>query len=98
MLTSAALRSRILSSQGGSTTEKHGSTWQSAWLAGEWAEAIQHSRSAFGAHSLQRTKVPLIHERTGNLRAVQVLLGHHELESARVDAKDEPTRSETIEA
>ena len=34
-----------------------------------------------GTHSLRRTKVSLIYKRTGNLRAVQLLLGHTKLES-----------------
>jgi integrase len=32
--------------------------------------------SFFGTHSLRRTKATLIYRRTGNLRAVQLLLGH----------------------
>src|SRR4051794_5604520 len=35
----------------------------------------------FGTHSLRRTKATLIHRRTGNLRAVQLLLGHTKIES-----------------
>jgi len=35
----------------------------------------------YGTHSLRRTKVTLIHRRTGNLRAVQLLLGHTKIES-----------------
>ena len=35
----------------------------------------------FGTHSLQRTKATLIYRRTGNLRAVQLLLGHTKIES-----------------
>jgi integrase len=31
----------------------------------------------FGKHSLRRTKAALIYRRTGNLRAVQLLLGHN---------------------
>jgi integrase len=37
--------------------------------------------SLFGTHSLRRTKVTLIYQRTGNLRAVQLLLGHTKVES-----------------
>jgi integrase len=33
------------------------------------------------AHSLRRTKATLIYRRTGNLRAVQLLLGHTKIES-----------------
>ena len=35
----------------------------------------------FGTHSLHRTKAVLIYRRTGNLRAVQLLLGHSKIES-----------------
>jgi integrase len=34
------------------------------------------SFGAVGTHSLRRTKATLIYRRTGNLRAVQLLLGH----------------------
>ena len=52
-------------------------------------------------HSLRRTKVALIYKRTGNLRAVQILLGHTKLESTvrylGVDAEDALTLSESTE-
>jgi integrase len=35
----------------------------------------------FGTHSLRRTKATLIYRQTGNLRAVQLLLGHTKIES-----------------
>jgi integrase len=38
-------------------------------------------RPMFGTHSLRRTKATLIYRRTGNLRAVQLLLGHRKIES-----------------
>ena len=34
-----------------------------------------------GTHSLRRTKAALIYKKTGNLRAVQLLLGHTKIES-----------------
>ena len=37
--------------------------------------------SLFGTHSLRRTKATLIYRKTGNLRAVQLLLGHTKIES-----------------
>jgi integrase len=37
--------------------------------------------SLFGTHSLRRTKATLIYRRTGNLRAVQLQLGHTKIES-----------------
>ena len=35
----------------------------------------------YGTHSLRRTKASLIYKQTGNLRAVQILLGHTRIES-----------------
>ena len=35
----------------------------------------------YGTHSLRRTKATLIYKKTGNLRAVQLLLGHAKIES-----------------
>jgi integrase len=37
--------------------------------------------SAYGTHSLRRTKVALIYKKTGNLSTCQILLGHGKLES-----------------
>jgi len=37
--------------------------------------------TAYGTHSIRRTKASLIYRRTKNLRAVQLLLGHAKLES-----------------
>jgi integrase len=37
--------------------------------------------SFHGTRSLRRTKAKLIYRRTGNLRAVQLLLGHRKIES-----------------
>jgi integrase len=37
--------------------------------------------TAYGTHSIRRTKATLIYRRTKNLRAVQLLLGHTKLES-----------------
>lgn len=34
-----------------------------------------------GTHLLRRTKAALIYKQTGNLRAVQILLGHTRIES-----------------
>ena len=39
------------------------------------------TQPAYGKHSLRRTKAPLIYKRTGNLRAVQLLLGHAKIDS-----------------
>jgi len=37
--------------------------------------------TAYGTHTMRRTKASLIYRRTKNLRAVQLLLGHSKLES-----------------
>jgi integrase len=37
--------------------------------------------SFYGTHSLRRTKATLIYKKTGNLRAVQLLLGHTKIEN-----------------
>jgi integrase len=37
--------------------------------------------SRYSTHSVQRTKATLIYRKTGNLRAVQILLGHTGIES-----------------
>jgi integrase len=60
----------------------HGlSTRQYARLVGDWIANIGLDRLKFGTHSLRRTKATLIYRRTGNLRAVQLLLGHTKIES-----------------
>jgi integrase len=47
----------------------------------EWIAGIGLDPHLFGTHSLRRTKATLIYRRTGNLRAVQLLLGHTKIES-----------------
>jgi integrase len=56
-------------------------TRQYARLLGEWIASIGLDPRLFGTHSLRRTKATLIYRRTGNLRAVQLLLGHTKIES-----------------
>jgi len=56
-------------------------TRQYARLVGEWIAGIGLDWHIFGTHSLRRTKATLIYRRTGNLRAVQLLLGHSRVES-----------------
>jgi integrase len=57
------------------------STRQYARLVSTWIASIGLDRHLFGTHSLRRTKASLIYRRTGNLRAVQILLGHTKIES-----------------
>jgi integrase len=56
-------------------------TRQHARLVSEWIASIGLDPLKFGTHSLRRTKATLIYRRTGNLRAVQLLLGHQRVES-----------------
>ena len=51
-------------------------TRQYARLLSEWFSGIGLDPSLFGTHSIRRTKATLIYQRTGNMRAVQLLLGH----------------------
>lgn len=60
---------------------RHLTTRQYARLLSEWVERIGLDPLLYGTHSLRRTKATLIYRRTGNLRAVQLLLGHAKVES-----------------
>ncbi len=59
----------------------HISTRQYARLVRDWVSAIGLEPSGYGTHSLRRTKAALIYRKTGNLRAVQLLLGHNKVDS-----------------
>lgn len=59
----------------------HLSTRQYARIVESWVTSIGLDPSAYGTHSMRRTKVSLIYKRTKNLRAIQLLLGHTKLES-----------------
>ena len=59
----------------------HLSTRQYARIVHRWADRARLDSSAYGTHSLRRTKPAQIYKKTGNLRAVQLLLGHTKLES-----------------
>ena len=50
-------------------------------LVSDWLIGIGLDPHLYGTHSLRRTKATLIYRRTGNLRAVQLLLGHTKIES-----------------
>ena len=60
---------------------EHLSTRQYARLVDEWVTEIGLHREDYGTHSLRRTKASIIYKATGNLRAVQILLGHTKIES-----------------
>ena len=59
----------------------HISTRQYARLVRDWVSAIGLEPSGYGTHSLRRTKASEIYRKTGNLRAVQLLLGHTKVDS-----------------
>lgn len=59
----------------------HVSTRQYARIVRRWVQSIGLDPTAYGTHSIRRTKASLIYRRTKNLRAVQILLGHTKMES-----------------
>jgi hypothetical protein len=59
----------------------HISTRQYARLVHRWVESIGLESALYGTHSMRRTKAAQIYRKTGNLRAVQLLIGHTKLES-----------------
>ncbi len=79
----------------------HISTRQYARLVKELVASIGLEPSGFGTHSLRRTKVAQIYKKTGNLRAVQLLLGHTKMDSTvrylGVDLEDALAISEGVE-
>jgi integrase len=79
----------------------HLSTRQYARLVGEWVAAAGLRREEYGTHSLRRTKASIIYKATGNLRAVQILLGHTKIENTvrylGIDVEDALTLAEGTE-
>ena len=77
------------------------STRQYARLPADWLVGIGLDPHVYGTHSLRRTKATLIYRRTGNLRAVQLLLGHTKIESTvrylGIDIDDALAISEQVE-
>ncbi len=59
----------------------HIGTRQYARILHGWISEVGLDTTAYGTHSMRRTKASLIYKRTKNLRAVQILLGHSKLES-----------------
>jgi integrase len=76
-------------------------TRQYARLLRSWLRVIGLDPLAYGTHSLRRTKASMIYRRTGNLRAVQLLLGHTKIESTvqylGIDVDDALLISEQVE-
>ena len=59
----------------------HLSVRQYSRIVESWVEWIGLDPASYGTHSLRRTKATLIYRRTKNIRAVQLLLGHTNLDS-----------------
>ena len=79
----------------------HLSTRQYARLVDEWVTGVGLIRSGYGTHSLRRTKASIIYRATGNLRAVQILLGHSKIENTvrylGIDVEDALALAENTE-
>ncbi|MEM9333038.1 MAG: tyrosine-type recombinase/integrase [Pseudomonadota bacterium] len=82
-------------------TPDHISTRQYARLAKDSVASIGLEPSAYGTHSLRRTKAAQIYKKTGNLRAVQLLPGHTKMDSTvrylGVELEDALSISEGVE-
>ena len=80
---------------------RHLSTRQYARLVEVWITSIGLPRSSYATHSMRRTKATLIYRKTGNLRAVQLLLGHTKIDSTvrylGVEVEDALALAESIE-
>lgn len=80
---------------------EHLSTRQYARLVDEWVSGVGLRREDYGTHSLRRTKASIIYKATGDLRAVQILLGPRRLENTvrylGVDVEDALTLAEGTE-
>lgn len=63
--------------------------------------SIGSKPSAYGTHSMRRTKVAQFYKKTGNLREVQLFLGHTKMDSTvryrGVELDDALTISESVE-
>ena len=81
--------------------KEHLSIRQYARLVHQWVEAAGLDSVVYGTHSMRRTKAAQIYRKTGNLRAVQLLLGHTKLESTvrylGIEVDDALSLSEQVE-
>ena len=81
--------------------QPHLSTRQYARIVHQWVEQAGLDSTAYGTHSMRRTKAAQIYKKTGNLRAVQLLLGHTKLQSTvrylGIEVDDALSISEQVE-
>ena len=82
-------------------TTRNLSTRQYARIVEGWVRSIGLPRSSYATHSMRRTKVTLIYRKTGNLRAVQLLLGDSKIDSTvlylGVEVEDALSLAESIQ-
>lgn len=80
---------------------EHLSTRQYHRIVDQWVTDAGLEASDYGTHTLRRTKVAQLYRNTGNLRAVQLLLGHSKIESTirylGVELEDALSISEALE-
>ncbi len=81
--------------------QPHLTARQYARIVHRWIEGAGMDSTAFGTHSMRRTKAAQIYRKTGNLRAVQLLLGHTKIETTvrylGIEVDDALTLSEQVE-
>lgn len=81
---------------------QHLSTRQYSRIVSSWVSEIGLDASNYGTHSLRRTKATLLYRKTKNLRAVQLLLGHSNLDSTvrylGIEIDDALEMSEQVDA
>jgi len=74
---------------------------QYARIVKQWVRLGDLEESAYGTHSMRRTKPTILYKKTKNLRAVQLLLGHTKLDSTvrylGIDEDDALEMSENAE-
>jgi integrase len=79
----------------------HMSTRQYGRIVDKWVSSIGLDPKRYGTHSMRRTKASQIYKKTGNIRAVQLLLGHTKLESTvrylGIEVDDAMAISEQVE-
>lgn len=79
----------------------HLSTRQYARIVRGWVTSVGLEPGAYGTHSMRRTTVAQIYRKAGNLRSVQLLLGHTKMDSTvrylGVDIEDAVSLSKGID-
>lgn len=73
------------------------STRQYARLVDQWVALVSLDPAAYGTHSMRRTKVSLLYNKTGNLQSLPAPVGPHQAGEQRrylgVDDAQEPSEA-----